>query len=206
MPNCLYHTDGLILVSRPAGESSRLFQIFTERFGRVTALAVGVRELKSKLRYHLQDLCLARFALVRGRAGWQIVYAEPIRFNLEDFKKVEPLKGGIGGPEKRDAAARLCRLLVRFVVGEGRRVNVWREAASAYEFLVAETFSPEALVNFELLASLRLLETLGYCESPPPLRPLAAAAPWQLAKVETFTSHRQTALAVVERALYHSHL
>jgi len=200
MPNCLYHTDGLILGSWPTGESSRLFQIFTERLGRVTALAAGVRELKSKLRYSLIESDLVKISLVRGRGVWRIINVEP-RFNLGDFNKIEPLECG---PAKRAAAARLCRLLIRFVVDEGRRANVWREAESAYEFLMAETFSPEALANFELLAMLRLLETLGYCETSPLLRPLGA--PWQLTKVETFTSHRQTALAIVEQALYHSHL
>ncbi len=96
--------------------------------------------------------------------------------------------------------------MIRFVVDEGRRVSVWREAVSAYEFLMLETFSPAALVNFELLASLRLLETLGYCEMPPLLRPLAAATPWQLAEVKAFTPHRPTVLAIIEQALYHSHL
>lgn len=202
MANYLYHTDGLILGSRPTGESGRLFQIFTERLGRVTALAAGIRELKSKLRYSLIESDLVKISLVRGRGVWRIINAEP-RFNLGDFKKAEPLECD---PAKRTAAARLCRLLIRFVVDQGRRANVWREAESAYEFLMAETFSPEALANFELLAVLRLLETLGYCETTPLLRPLAAAAPWRLAEVETFTPHRPAALAIIEQALYHSHL
>ncbi|MBI2097544.1 MAG: DNA repair protein RecO [Candidatus Vogelbacteria bacterium] len=205
MSRFFYHTDGLILGSQPVGESSRLFQIFTERLGRVTALAAGVRELKSKLRYSLTELNLVRFSLVRGRGVWRIVCTETIqpRFDPGDFKKVEPFKTD---SKKLAAAARFLNLLSRLVVDEGRRANVWREAASAYEFLMAETFSSEALANFEILASLRILETLGYCELPPLLRSLAAAMPWQLTKVGAFTPHRQTALAIIEQALYHSHL
>ncbi len=205
MSRFLYHTDGLILGSQPVGEASRFFRIFTERLGRVTALAAGIRELKSKLRHSLIELSLVKISLVRGRGGWRIVSAEPIqsRFDLEDLKKVEPFKTD---SKKLVATARFLNLLSRLVVDEGRRAGVWREAASAYEFLMLENFSPETLANFELLAALRLLAALGYCELPAPLRPLAPVRSWQLAEIEALTPYRQTALVIIEQALYHSHL
>lgn len=184
------------MASRPLGEASRLFDIFTARLGRVTALAAGVRELKSKLHYHLQELAAVRVSLVRGRGLWRIVHAESFCF---------PLALSMLGPERRVVAARLLGLLSRLVVDEGRRGRVWREASDACRFLSHELLTASELANFELLAVWRLLATLGYCETSLILVPFAVA-PWRRTLVLAFEPHRQLALPIVEQALYHSHL
>lgn len=193
MSRYLYHTDGLILASWPVGEADCRLDIFTARLGRIAARAPGVRELKSKLRYHLQILTLARLAFVRGAGGWRVVHAAPL------FEFGRPWSDG-----KRAAAARLLSLLSRFVVAPGRLARVWREAASAYQFLLNEALSGET-ADFELLATWRLLVVLGYGQASPALAPFAGR-PWERSLISDFSAVRQKAFLVVEQALYHSHL
>ena len=210
MSHSLYHTEGIILGSWPSGETSRLFDIFTNRLGRVMAMATGVRELKSKLRYHLQDLAAVQVSLVRGRGPWRIVHAETIqsRFNLDITKsrfdlgqeKVEPFD-----LVERQTIARIFKLLARLIIDEGRRRTVWREVFGAYHFLAQTSFTPVELADFELLVVWRILTALGYCENSVTLAPFAVR-PWDKLLISDFNPARQAALLIVEQALYHSHL
>ena len=193
----LYHTDGFVLRAWPVGESGRLYDLFTARLGRVMARASAVRELKSKLRYHLQDLNLVRLSLVRGQVGWRIVNAESNNLDLSQSALVR---------EKRLAIARLARLLGRLVVAEGRRLNVYQEFECSLIFLTLENLTPTALANYEIMTVLRLLETLGYWPGSDSLKLFARLAPWRLELVESFTPHRALAAALIEEAIYHSHL
>ncbi len=192
MSHWLYHTEGLILTGWPNGETGRRFDIFTDRLGRITAQATGVRELKSKLRYHLQELTAVRISLVRGRGDWRIVYAETIQ--VKSFNLTE-----------RQTIARLFQLLARLIIDEGRRWPVWQEIFSAYHLISQTSLAPAELADFELLVVWRILTALGYCQASPPLTPFATA-PWSQKLISDFNGHRQAALLVVEQALYHSHL
>jgi len=202
MSHLLYHTEGLILASWPSGETGRLFDLFTERLGRVTGLAIGVRELKSKLRYHLQTLTAVQVSLVRGRGPWRIIYAETLalRFGPKDLKKVEPFN-----PIEQQVVARIFKLLTRLIVEEGRRQRVWREVSNAYHFLSQISLAPAGLADFELLVVWRILTALGYCESSLALAPFATV-PFTESLIADFGASRATALLIVEQALYHSHL
>ncbi len=188
-----YHTTGLILSSRDVGEADRLYDIFTERFGRITALAKSVRQLKSKLRYQLHDWQLVKLSLVRGKNIWRIVYTES--------SAALPLERA-----RERVLGRWLKLLDRLVVDEGRRPRLWREVWQAYFFLQTEELAPTALADYELLASLRLLEALGYCEVPRTCAVFGIATPWPATPLDQFSPHRDSITAVVEEALYHSHL
>ena len=192
MAHFLYHTDGFILGSRPSGEAGRWFDLFTNRFGRVRALAAGVREFKSKLRYSLSELALVKISLVRGRGVWRIVYVEAIQAKPFD-------------QAARQAAARLFKLLVRLVIDEGRRRRVWQEIFGAYRFLSQTSFTPVELADFELLVVWRILAALGYCQTSPRLAPFASR-PWDKLLISDFNVARATARLIVDQALYHSHL
>lgn len=205
MSRFLYHTDGLILSSRSLGEAGRLLDIFTIRLGRVTALAAGVRELKSKLRYSLQDLTSVRLSLVAsrgsfraGEAGrWRIVHAEsdnllPPRAELAD--------------EQRIIVARLLGLISRLVVAEGSRVGLYRELTASFRFLTGTRLSQASTKSYELLAVLRLLVNLGYCRKPIWLEPFIGRQKWERTMLESFLPHHSKAAAIVDEALYHSHL
>jgi len=196
MSHWLYHTDGLILADWPSGDTGRRFDIFTDRLGLIAAQAIGVREIKSKLRYHLQTPAAVQISLVRGRGGWRIVYADTSPFSLTRAKF---------NLAKLAAAARCLKLLGRVVPAAGRRPRVWREISGAYQFLARAGLTEAELADFELLTIWRILTALGYSQILPTLVPFAAA-PWSKKLIIAFGLERQAALLIVEQALYHSHL
>ena len=182
---------------RAVGESNQLFDLFTSRLGRVTALAVSVRELKSKLRYTLQYLGPVRLGLVAGRMGWRLIHAEPDEFFLNASGLVR---------ERHVKFVALLNLLGRLVVAEGRRPRVYRELEQALVFLTKQQLSPEDVLNYELVATLRLLGVLGYWPGAKQLDSFVPPTAWSKLALAKFTPHRQLTEKLIEQALYHSHL
>jgi len=70
-----YKTAGIVLKKRNWREDDLLFSIFTENFGRVEALAVGARKIKSKLAGHLAAPGIIDFIFVAGRLQKRITHA-----------------------------------------------------------------------------------------------------------------------------------
>ena len=62
-----YKTRGIIIRRPNFGEADRLLTIFTERFGKVRAIAKGARRQQSKLAGNLEPFCLTNFCLAEGR-------------------------------------------------------------------------------------------------------------------------------------------
>lgn len=70
-----YKTRGIVLKKRNWREDDLLFSIFTEQFGRVEALAVGARKIRSKLAGHLVAPGIVDFVFVAGRLQKKITHA-----------------------------------------------------------------------------------------------------------------------------------
>lgn len=142
------------MARREAGEADRLFSVFTKDFGRIEAMAQGVRHLKSKLRYNLEMFSCVRLGLVAGRDFWRIVDAEELN-NLAGIRK---------SPQKIFAAGRIIRLLDRMVRGQEQDINLWTEVKNSLIFLDdAPAPAPEKnLKTFQLLTGLKILSCLGY--------------------------------------------
>lgn len=62
-----YKTRGIIIKRSNFGEADRLLTIFTERFGKVKAIAKGARKQQSKLAGNLEPFCLTNFVFAEGR-------------------------------------------------------------------------------------------------------------------------------------------
>ncbi len=151
----IYQTEGIILGKKEVGEADRIFGILTKDFGRIDAMAQGVRHVKSKLRYNLNDFSHSRFGLVmNGNSSWRVVDAE----ELSDWGNIR------ANPEKIAAVSRLAGLINRMVQGQEPDTVLWDEIKNAFVFL-EEIDNPDNEKNiqtFELLAALRVLSHLGY--------------------------------------------
>lgn len=147
----LYQTTGLILGHYYSGEADRLLQIFTRQFGLITALARGVREIRSKLRPNLQDFSVSELGLIRGRELWRVVSAE----------RLSPL--AVSG-QRRLAAARIFSLLRRLIRGEERHDTLYDDLHQALIFLAGRSdhFHDAWLADYELAVVARVLHHLGY--------------------------------------------
>ena len=78
MSHPIYQTTGFVVKGVNNGESNKTFHLLTPDLGLIIGHAQAVRELKSKLRYHLQEATLLSLGLVRGKDIWRIVHAEKL--------------------------------------------------------------------------------------------------------------------------------
>jgi DNA repair protein RecO (recombination protein O) len=63
----LYVTDAIVLTRFDYGEADRIMTLFTPAYGKLKAIAKGVRRTKSRLGGSLEPLAELRVALARGR-------------------------------------------------------------------------------------------------------------------------------------------
>ena len=153
MSHTIYTTEGFILKSLNFGEANKYFFIFTAEFGLIKAVAQGIRHLKSKLRYSLEDLSFGQVSVVRGREVWRITSAEK-KLTLKDSKEVLLL-------------ARIFSLLLRLLHGEERNDILFDYLKQALNFLADyqkenEEKDEAILSSFECILALRILSALGY--------------------------------------------
>ena len=148
MSHTIYTTDGFILKSANFGEANKYFFIFTKDFGLIKATAQGIRHLKSKLRYSLEDFSLGQVSVVRGRELWRITSVE---------KKL-----GLKQKEKLILLSRIFSLLLRLLHGEERNDFLFDSLREGMIFLEKNELTEENLSNIECILALRILSALGY--------------------------------------------
>ncbi len=148
MSHTIYTTEGFILKSANFGEANKYFFIFSKDFGLIKAAAQGIRHLKSKLRYSLEDFSLGQISVVRGREIWRITSAE---------KKL-----GLKQKEKLILLSSIFSLLLRLLHGEERNDFLFDSLKEGMMFLEGNELTEENLLNFECILALRILSALGY--------------------------------------------
>ncbi|MBX4215934.1 DNA repair protein RecO [Candidatus Parcubacteria bacterium] len=191
----LYHTEGFVLGGRNIGESNRYYYLFTRDLGLVTAFAQGVRELKSKLRYHLDDFSSASFSLVRGKDVWRVTNAERTPF----------MPSVLADEKKRAVVAALFQFLRRFLQGEEESQSLFNELRENLAFLESETLADDELGDFELLVVARTLARLGYFDKNAAVREFLDG-PLSLPLLRALRKKRSAMLDEVNRSIKESHL
>lgn len=144
-----YTTDAIVCGSVEYGAADRIFFLFTEDAGMVSARGTSVREEKSKMRFALTDFSYARVSLVRGKYGWKIVGAaseDNVYFALTDRYA-------------RGAVRNLLRLVRRVITGEEGHAKLFHILIDGVELIRKRPADAEVL---ELLVVLRMLHALGY--------------------------------------------
>jgi recombinational DNA repair protein (RecF pathway) len=168
----IYHTEGYIIDSKDSGESNKVFTILTSELGTIIATAQGVRKLQSKLRYSLQDLTYAKFALVRGKEIWRITGAEKI-VNIYD-KKV-PI-------QIRQSLARVLTFIKRLSPGESVNKKVFEEFGSLHKALTSSKIIRDNndLMAIENIAYLRIAHHFGYGTPSEKLKDIVYSPSWNV--------------------------
>ena len=144
----IYTTEGFILKSINFGEANKFFFIFTKEFGLIKAAAQGVRHLKSKLRYNLEDFSFGQISVVRGKEIWRITSAEK-KLTLKNKETFQLL-------------SRIFSLLLRLLHGEEKNDLLFTGLKEGVNFLDKNLLNEENLANFECILALRILSALGY--------------------------------------------
>lgn len=185
-----YHTKGLIINSRPAGEANRFYQIFTADFGLIFVLAQGVRLEKSKLRYHLTNYTLVELELVRGREYWRLV--------------------GAGQPYPQETKRqttffhKLALILGRLIHGEGANTEIFADLIRAEELLTLEKRGQ--LADLEIFMMIRLLANLGYLAQDSLTGPIIRAKEFDWAMIGELIGDHPPLIKLINQSLLASGL
>lgn len=197
MSHHIYNTEGFVLSGRNVGEANRYFQIFTRDFGMVGATAQGVRFLKSKLRYGLQDYSYLKISLVRGKHSWRITGA------IREKNVGEVLNGNY---DKFKTIARIFILLERLVQGEEKNEFIFNQITEACEFLEKEDLDSKLLNNFESIFVMRILNCLGYMAEMKGLSEFIDSSLWTRDLVSKMSAINREAVIQINKALKETHL
>ena len=154
--NHIYTTKAFIIKSLPIGEANKLYFLLTKDLGFIKATAQAVSSHKSKLKGHLEDFCMVKISVVKGREIWRITNVEteiqkPFSRNADKFSIVKDI----------------FSLLLRLLHGEEKNEQLFNYAESFYEFLSKNDLSKNNLKNLEVLMVLRILYSLGYLKTIP---------------------------------------
>jgi DNA repair protein RecO len=201
MSHHIYTTEGFVLSATPFGEANLFVCVLTRDLGLVSATVRSVRELKSKLRYGLQEFCLSSVSLVRGRHEWKITSAVP-EFNLWH------------ACAERPDAFRICAqafsLVRKLVVGEEKNEALFEIIRDGLHFLETETrshdFSSEQLRSFECILMLRIVHNLGYLKPDPALMAFITEQTWSADLLATLAPIQKKAIQAINDAIRESQL
>lgn len=153
MAHHVYNTEGFIIESQPRGEANKMYLIFTKELGMVRASAQGVRLMKSKLRFALQDLSFAKVSLVRGKDMWKLTNAKAEWSLYSAYKDRKDLLF---------ATAQILTLLKRLIHGEEKNEALFTMLINAFRFIHQEALNPDEIKAFERIVVLNILHELGY--------------------------------------------
>lgn len=192
MSYSIYTTRGFVLGSAPRGEANKTFFLYTSDFGLVRAGAQGVRLLKSKLRYNLDDFSCGYFSLVRGKELWRLTGSE------RDVI--------VASPEARRAVARVLHLVFRLVHGEEKNPLLFSALDSMISYAVRVPEEARDLSAFESLSLLRVLHSLGYIGAIDGVLPGSFSGEITDAALSSVSSRKGEVLAHINKAIRESQL
>jgi len=188
----IHHTEGFILKSANFGEANKYFFIFTAELGFIKVAAQGVRLLKSKLRYNLEDYSFGRFSLVRGREVWRLTSAEKI--------------DGLGESEKLLLLVRIFSLLLRLLHGEEKNSLLFDSLKEGFKFLKENKFDENKLIDFECIMALRILSALGYIGKLADFEQFTASPYFTSDLLTAMSALKTRAILEINKSLHETHL
>ena len=90
----MYTTEGIVLKKRETGEADLVFTIFTKDYGKIRAVAQGVRKEGAKLKGFLEPFNLVSVGMVLGRNGERLTYGSllhPLFQIRQSYEKLSAL-------------------------------------------------------------------------------------------------------------------
>ena len=188
----IYNTEGFILKSVNFGEANKYFFIFTKDFGLVKAASQGVRHLKSKLRYNLEDFSFSSVSLVRGREIWRLTGAEKINAVKDEAKLL--------------LISRIFSLLLRLLHGEEKNDLLFDSLKEGIVFLAKNEMSEKEMANFECIMALRILSALGYVGSLGDFDRFTASPYFTPELIQAMSALKSRAILEINKSLHETHL
>lgn len=199
----IYQTEGFIIDSIDTGEANKFVTVYTSDLGLVSAAAQGVRVQHSKLRQSLQDLSFASLALVRGKEIWRVTSARKL---ISLYDRRIPL--GV-----RMMMARVLAFVKRMVTGESPNPDLFSVLTSLSAFCFSQRDqlkSKEWVETLEVIATLRILDVLGYATADSKLQKYIGKTnsqyEWQTILLEDMKEDLERGRLEISRSVKESHL
>ncbi len=143
-----YRTQAIVLGHIEYGEADRILRLFTFEKGKITAIAKGVRKIRSRKAGHLEPFTRVNLFLAKGRNLDIVTQAET----------VDPYIGLRDDLERVAYASYVVEVLDRFTYEEGQYINMFR--------LLTDTLSRlECMDNLATVVhyyEIRMLDLLGF--------------------------------------------
>jgi DNA repair protein RecO (recombination protein O) len=143
-----YRTQAIVLSHIEYGEADRILKLFTLEKGKISAIAKGVRKIRSRKAGHLEPFTHVNLFLAKGRNLDIITQAETI----------DPFLGLRDNLERVAFASYVMELLDRFTYEEGQNVGLFRLLANTLSRLENQPNTETIVHYFEL----RFLDLLGF--------------------------------------------
>jgi recombinational DNA repair protein (RecF pathway) len=179
-------TEAFILNVMPAREHDARVKMITKDGEVLSAIATGLRTLKSKLRMSVVPYSHLNASIVRGKDTWRLTNAQ----------SVEHFYDAIADKEAKKALARTVSLVELLTPGEMHVGNIF-EILLAYAKDLSEGKAQGKIKAYETQAALRVLSELGYIES---------AEKWNDAGIEYIEAHIAEAVRDVNHGIKSTHL
>jgi DNA repair protein RecO (recombination protein O) len=144
----VYSTEALVLRRQDFGEADRLVTLFTPRFGKIRAVAKGVRRPTSRKAGHLEPLTRVKLQIAKGRNLDIITQAEA----SELYPNLRRDLVSIGH------ANYIVELLDRFTVEREENLAVYRLALATLDRLCEGNSAAAAVRYYQI----RLLDMVGF--------------------------------------------
>jgi len=143
-----YRTQAIVLGHIEFGEADRILKLFTMEKGKITAIAKGVRKIRSRKAGHLEPFTRVNLFLAKGR-------------NLDIITQAETVDAYVGLREDLQSvafASYVVEVVDRFTYEEGQNVGIFRLLANTLSRL-EEQPNVETVVHYY---EIRLLDLLGF--------------------------------------------
>lgn len=160
MVHVVYQTEGIILGKHDFGEANRWYEIFTEKFGMVKAVAQGARLSKSKLKYNLDLFSYSNFSIIASREFWRIIDAGQEKSGEKIFQDKDKLL----------LLGKMAKFLKKMIPGEEKNEFVWKELKIFFIILADFDFDKEQARDLEIQMVAKILNNLGYMDKIPESR------------------------------------
>lgn len=144
----VYKTQAIVLRQRKLGEADKIVTLYSSHYGKVDAVAKGVRRTKSRLAGHLEPLTLGSYLLAEGRDLDIVTQAET----------VDPYPALRADLERISRGLYCAELVDRLTPDRSEGAPIFRLLQETLEYLNGSAEYEIATRRFEM----RLLGELGY--------------------------------------------
>ncbi|MGL5149621.1 MAG: DNA repair protein RecO [Clostridium sp.] len=145
----LVNTSGVILKTLDYKENDKLVWIFTEKYGKISAIGRGAKKGKNKLFSITLPLCYCDFQLFKGKN----------LYNLQEGKIINSFQGLLNNLHKLTYSSYLCELIDIAIVDGEKNDEIYKDFITTLYLLNTDALDYELLIrSFEL----KLLKGTGY--------------------------------------------